>query len=88
MIESQQHFRFLISGNVQGVGFRPFVFQLAQKLRLQGSVCNSLQGVVIHLQGQIAQLKVFEAELHQFAPDRVSRKGHRYAGRIPVARFF
>jgi len=42
-----QTFQLIISGQVQGVGFRPFVYQLARKLDLKGSVCNNENGVLI-----------------------------------------
>ncbi|WP_316391390.1 carbamoyltransferase HypF [Citrobacter farmeri] len=38
-----------IRGKVQGVGFRPFVWQLAQQLQLHGDVCNDGDGVVVRL---------------------------------------
>jgi len=41
----------IIKGIVQGVGFRPLVYQLAKKLNLKGSVQNNQQGVVIQVQG-------------------------------------
>lgn len=40
-----------VYGKVQGVGFRPFVWQLAQQLALNGDVCNDAQGVEIRLVG-------------------------------------
>lgn len=40
-----------VCGKVQGVGFRPFVWQLAQQLRRKGDVCNDGQGVEIRLLG-------------------------------------
>ena len=36
-----------IRGKVQGVGFRPFVWQLAQQLNLHGDVCNDGDGVEV-----------------------------------------
>ena len=45
-------FRYLVSGLVQGVGFRPFIFTLADKLKLTGFVLNSSNGVIIELQGK------------------------------------
>ena len=50
-----------VRGKVQGVGFRPFVWQLAQRLQRTGDVCNDGQGVVVRLWGEdtgfIAQMR-------------------------------
>lgn len=43
-------FQIIISGSVQGVGFRPFVYNLAIKLNLKGYVSNNEFGVLIVLQ--------------------------------------
>ncbi|MBK7407806.1 MAG: acylphosphatase [Saprospirales bacterium] len=40
-----------ITGQVQGVGFRPFVYQQAEKYQLKGWVNNSLEGVHIQVSG-------------------------------------
>lgn len=40
-----------INGIVQGVGFRPFVFKLAEELEIKGWVNNSSHGVTIHAEG-------------------------------------
>lgn len=40
------------NGIVQGVGFRPFVFKLAEELGIRGWVNNSSHGVTIHAEGQ------------------------------------
>lgn len=54
-----------IRGKVQGVGFRPFVWQLAQQLQLHGDVCNDGDGVVVRL---LEEPTTFIAELHQHCP--------------------
>jgi len=41
-----------ISGIVQGVGFRPFVFRLARELSLTGWIANASEGVVVELEGR------------------------------------
>ncbi|MDN6550798.1 MAG: acylphosphatase, partial [Enterobacterales bacterium] len=46
---SQNAILLRVKGKVQGVGFRPFVWQLAQRLKLQGEVSNDAQGVLIAL---------------------------------------
>jgi len=45
----RQTFEIKISGQVQGVGFRPFVYGLAQKFLIKGSVCNDENGVLIRV---------------------------------------
>lgn len=48
-----------IIGRVQGVGFRPFIFQLAYKFSLKGTVQNNMDGVKIHIEGEEANLEFF-----------------------------
>ena len=48
-----------ISGLVQGVGFRPFVYRLAKELGLKGWVNNSAQGVLIQVEGSPENLTQF-----------------------------
>ena len=43
-----------IRGKVQGVGFRPFVWQLAQESARCGDVCNDGDGVLVRLLGDEA----------------------------------
>lgn len=40
-----------VRGKVQGVGFRPFVWQMAQRLQRSGNVSNDAEGVLVHLAG-------------------------------------
>ncbi len=63
-----QGLHLTISGQVQGVGFRPFVYQLAHRLNLAGDVCNDAVGVQIRLWGSLQQLADFERLLQQQAP--------------------
>ena len=44
-------FRIKIKGIVQGVGFRPFVFNLARRCGLEGWVRNTSSGLEIEVQG-------------------------------------
>jgi len=57
-----------ITGIVQGVGFRPFVYQLAIKNRLCGWVRNDAEGVYIKVEGSKATLDVFVEQLSRQAP--------------------
>ncbi|MGL5286594.1 MAG: acylphosphatase, partial [Aeromonas sp.] len=57
-----------ISGIVQGVGFRPFVYGLALTHRLTGWVRNDAQGVTIEVQGAEGPLHAFIEALQSKAP--------------------
>ncbi len=48
-----------VSGQVQGVGFRPFVYRIATGLGLSGSVGNDASGVVIELFGESSRIDEF-----------------------------
>jgi hydrogenase maturation protein HypF len=52
-----------IAGRVQGVGFRPFVKNLADRLKLSGWVRNTAGEVEIWAQGHIDSLNEFEQQL-------------------------
>jgi len=51
--------RILVNGIVQGVGFRPFVYQTAVRLGLTGEVANTSAGVSIHVEGPPAKIDAF-----------------------------
>ena len=57
-----------LAGHVQGVGFRPFVYQLAQHHELCGSVQNQLGEVEVIAQGDAGSLFEFEKNLIDQAP--------------------
>ncbi len=42
----------ILSGRIQGVGFRPFVYRLAEKYGIRGYVLNSSEGVEISAEGE------------------------------------
>ncbi|MEN9933591.1 MAG: carbamoyltransferase HypF [Chloroflexota bacterium] len=48
-----------VRGAVQGVGFRPFVFRLAEELGLAGWVLNDARGVFVEAEGERAPLERF-----------------------------
>ena len=60
--------RISARGVVQGVGFRPFVYQLAAKYNLKGWVCNTSEDVKIEIQGESKDLERFLSELQGNAP--------------------
>lgn len=63
-----QRRRIRVTGTVQGVGFRPFVWRLATGLALAGEVSNDTQGVLIEAEGPSDALDTFEARLRSDHP--------------------
>jgi hydrogenase maturation protein HypF len=57
-----------LSGRVQGVGFRPFIYRLAHTHHLTGWVRNCTGQVEIHIQGENQSLHAFTRRLFQHAP--------------------
>ena len=60
--------RVRVRGLVQGVGFRPTVWQLATELDLQGDVINDGSGVLIQLWGHESRLQTFLTRLQKNHP--------------------
>jgi hydrogenase maturation protein HypF len=58
-----------IKGQVQGVGFRPFVYRLATELCLTGYVSNTNEGVLITLKSDEQELAFFCERLTNEAPN-------------------
>lgn len=59
----------LISGLVQGVGFRPFVYKIAMENDLKGFIKNSSIGVIIDVEGGEASIDSFIRELKENGPE-------------------
>ncbi|MFW6183076.1 MAG: acylphosphatase, partial [Chloroflexota bacterium] len=57
-----------VTGTVQGVGFRPFVYGLARRLGLAGQVHNTSAGVALVVEGAPQALEAFVTALRQEAP--------------------
>ena len=60
--------RLTVEGTVQGVGFRPFVYRLAQELGLSGYVQNTRAGVIIEIEGADARVAAFKKALQERKP--------------------
>jgi len=64
----QNGLEILIRGTVQGVGFRPFVYNLASRLGIAGTVTNTSDGVLIRAFAQDDGLAAFLKGLQADAP--------------------
>ena len=67
-LSSETAVEIRVMGTVQGVGFRPMVYQLARACSLRGEVYNDATGVIIRLAGQPEQVDRFVDQLHPSAP--------------------
>lgn len=61
-------FKLHISGIVQGVGFRPFIYKTALKHSLHGYVHNDGTGVVVEIEGDSKHIKNFRDDLESKRP--------------------
>jgi hydrogenase maturation protein HypF len=73
-----------IRGTVQGVGFRPYVFRLAEQLGLGGWVLNDEQGVLCEVEGPGDAVERFLARLPAEAPPLASIESVRSLATTPV----
>lgn len=65
---NKHFFRIKISGAVQGVGFRPFIYRLANGMRLTGWVSNTTQGVLIEVAGERDKVYEFISRIYDEKP--------------------
>jgi len=65
-------YQITFSGQVQGVGFRPYIYNLATKLSLPGTVSNNEKGVIIFVSGLEESIFNFYNKIIQ-CPPPVSR---------------
>ncbi len=76
--------RIRVRGIVQGVGFRPFVYNLAHELGLAGYVLNSSAGVTIEIEGQESSVAQFVATLRNSPPPLAQIEDFALAEMAPV----
>jgi hydrogenase maturation protein HypF len=65
-----QRIKVVVHGAVQGVGYRPFVYRLADQFNLRGWVLNSAGGVVIEAEGDAEAVRQFVRQLEKERPAR------------------
>ncbi|MCP4115223.1 MAG: carbamoyltransferase HypF [Desulfobacteraceae bacterium] len=68
MLHEKSAVRIEIQGVVQGVGFRPFVFQLAKQYGFRGEVLNTPQGVTLTLEGDPEKIDPCCREIRENCP--------------------
>jgi hydrogenase maturation protein HypF len=64
----QACWRIDVNGIVQGVGFRPFIYRLAKRFRLKGSVANNAAGVRIEIDTTAEKALRFKEAVEREAP--------------------
>ena len=67
-LAKNDRYRLKVEGIVQGVGFRPFVYQIALKNKIKGFVNNSSEGVFVEVEGKKEDIKNFLNELNDSLP--------------------
>lgn len=79
-------YKIVITGQVQGVGFRPFVYVLAKQFRLTGTVSNNEEGVIIQVTGPKESIGAFYKKLIE-CPPKVAKINNHYSRATTFKRF-
>ncbi|MGO8765523.1 MAG: carbamoyltransferase HypF [Limisphaerales bacterium] len=82
--EAAARLKLMVRGAVQGVGFRPFVYRLANEMKLTGWVGNSSQGLFVEVEGPKPQLEKFLLQFETNKPPRSVIQGLEAAWLDPV----
>src|SRR3990172_6927629 len=79
----------VVRGAVQGVGFRPFIFRLANELKLSGYVLNNSKGVFIEAEGSEPSLKDFLLRIENDKPKLsvIASLEHSFLDPVGYAKF-
>jgi len=88
-VAEQRARRITLGGHVQGVGFRPFVYRLAQQHGLTGWVQNERGRVAILVQGPSTALEAFGVELLRRPPpmSKPEMVAEEFAAPLPLENF-
>jgi hydrogenase maturation protein HypF len=76
--EMNLRLKITINGIVQGVGFRPFIYNLAKAMDLKGIVYNDNYGVIVEAEGPGEKLKRFLLKIETDKPERSSITGFEF----------
>ncbi len=68
LLPQTERLRIVLQGAVQGVGFRPTVYRLAERMRLTGWVRNTDAGLEIEIEGDVELLDKFLLQLRAATP--------------------
>nr|NQU89677.1 carbamoyltransferase HypF [Bacteroidota bacterium] len=68
MIKLLKSVRIKVTGLVQGVGFRPFIYRIAHRNQVKGWVENNIRGVIIEAEADKESLDIFISEITRKAP--------------------
>ncbi|WAM33148.1 carbamoyltransferase HypF [Caldicellulosiruptor morganii] len=63
-----KRYRYIFRGLVQGVGFRPFIYNLAKDLGLAGFVKNIGEGVLAEFQGELENTEIIDEYIARRLP--------------------
>jgi hydrogenase maturation protein HypF len=78
--------KIIVTGKVQGVGFRPFIYHLSKKYQLNGMVQNNLNSVTIMVEGQERNLEKMVDEIKRYPP-KLAKINEINIHQIPLAHY-
>jgi hydrogenase maturation protein HypF len=84
MMQPVERRRIRVTGVVQGVGFRPFVYGVAHRIGVTGFVLNDGEGVLIEAEGERVALEELERALREDAPPLARVESVRHEA-LPLA---
>lgn len=78
--------QYIVQGQVQGVGFRPFVYRIALDNNVSGFVGNTPLGVCIEIQGNSTNLDAFDNDFQKKLPPlaRISSQTKKEISPLPL----